>query len=43
VPDATKDVMEKRTNWGDLLTPEEEETAVPPRTTPDDSYRRPDW
>jgi NodT family efflux transporter outer membrane factor (OMF) lipoprotein len=43
VPDATKDTMAERTNWGDLLTPDEEETVVPPRTTPDDSYRWPDW
>jgi NodT family efflux transporter outer membrane factor (OMF) lipoprotein len=43
VPDATKDTMAERTNWGDLLTPDEEETAMPPRTAPDDSYRWPDW
>ena len=43
VPDATKNTMAERTNWGDLLTPDEEETVVPPRTTPDDSYRWPDW
>ena len=43
VPASTKEVMEERTNWGDILTPDKEETAVPPRTTPDDSYRRPDW
>jgi hypothetical protein len=43
VPDSVKEVMEKRTNWGDLLTPDEQETAVPPRTMPDDSYRWPDW
>jgi NodT family efflux transporter outer membrane factor (OMF) lipoprotein len=43
VPDATKNTMAERTNWGDLLTPGEEETVVPPRTLPDDSYRWPDW
>ena len=43
VPDATKDTMAERTNWGDLLTPAEEETLIPPTTTPDDSYRWPDW
>ena len=43
VPESTKETMEKRTNWGDLLTPDAEETQVPPRTTPDDSYRWPDW
>ena len=43
VPDATKDTMAERTNWGDLLTPAEEETLIPPSTTPDDSYRWPDW
>ena len=43
IPDATKEVMAERTNWGDLLTPDEEQTALPPRTMPDDSYRWPDW
>jgi len=43
VPDSVKEVMKKRTNWGDLLTPDEQETTVPPRTMPDDSYRWPDW
>ncbi len=43
VPDATKEVMAERTNWGDLLTPEEEKTSIPPPTMPDDSYRWPDW
>ena len=43
VPASTKEVMEERTNWGDILTPDKEDTAVPPRTTPDDRYRRPDW
>lgn len=43
VPDSVKEVMKKRTNWGGLLTPDEQETAVPPRTMPDDSYRWPDW
>jgi len=43
VPDATKDTMAERTNWGDLLTPDEEKTSVPPTTRPDDSYRWPDW
>lgn len=43
VPDSIKEVMKKRTNWGGLLTPDEQETAVPPRTMPDDSYRWPDW
>jgi len=43
VPDATKDTMAERTNWGDLLTPDEEETLIPPTTRPDDSYRWPDW
>lgn len=43
VPDATKDVMAERTNWGELLTPEEASTRMPPPTTPDDSYRWPEW
>jgi NodT family efflux transporter outer membrane factor (OMF) lipoprotein len=43
VPEATKDVMSQRTNWGDILTPEEAKTLIPPSTTPDDSYRWPDW
>ena len=43
VHDATKERMAERTNWGDLLTPDEEETVVPPSTLPDDSYRWPDW
>jgi NodT family efflux transporter outer membrane factor (OMF) lipoprotein len=43
VPDATKDTMAERTNWGELLTPKEEQTLVPPPSTPDDSYRWPDW
>lgn len=43
VADSAKDQMNKRTNWGDLLTPDAEETAVPPRTMPDDGYRWPEW
>ena len=43
VPEATKDVMSERTNWGNILTPEVQETLVPPSTTPDDSYRWPRW
>ena len=43
VPDATKEVMAERTNWGELLTPEEAKTLIPASTTPDDSYRWPDW
>ena len=43
VPEATKDVMSERTNWGDILTPEDAKTLIPPSTTPDDSYRWPDW
>ena len=43
VPEATKDVMSQRTNWGDILTPEDAKTLIPPSTTPDDSYRWPDW
>ena len=43
VPDATKDVMSERTNWGNILTPEDQETLIPPSTTPDDSYRWPRW
>ncbi len=43
VPESTKEEMAKRTNWGDILTPDAQETAVPPRSTPDDSYRWPDW
>lgn len=43
VPDATKEVMAERTNWGELLTPEEAKTLIPAPTTPDDSYRWPDW
>ena len=43
VPDATKKVMADRTDWGDLLTPQEERTIIPPPTTPDDSYQWPDW
>ena len=43
VPDATKQQMNERTDWGDLLTPDEQETAVPPSTTPDDDYQWPEW
>lgn len=43
VPEATKDMMEERTNWGDILTPEKANTLIPPPTMPDDSYRWPDW
>ena len=43
VPEPTREEMAERTNWGDILTPDEEETALPPRSTPDDSYRWPDW
>jgi hypothetical protein len=43
VPDATKEVMSERTDWGKLLTPDDVKTAMPPTTTPDDSYRWPDW
>jgi NodT family efflux transporter outer membrane factor (OMF) lipoprotein len=43
IPEATKDVMSKRTNWGNVLTPEDQETLMPPSTTPDDSYRWPRW
>jgi len=45
VPDSTKEEMSERTDWGDLLTPEEAETLIPPTTVPDDSYRwpRPYW
>jgi hypothetical protein len=35
--------MAERTNWGDLLTPADEKTSIPPTTLPDDSYRWPDW
>jgi len=43
VHESTKEEMQKRTNWGELLAPDAQETAVPPRTMPDDSYRWPDW
>jgi len=43
IPEATKDVMSERTNWGNILTPEDQETLIPPSTTPDDSYRWPRW
>ena len=43
VPDATKEVMSERTDWGNILTPEDQETVIPPSTTPDDSYRWPRW
>ncbi len=43
VPDATKDAMAERTDWGDILTPEEAKTLIPPPQMPDDSYRWPDW
>jgi outer membrane protein TolC len=43
VHNSTKEIMSERTNWGDLLVPDEEETAMPPRTMPDDSYQWPDW
>ena len=43
IPEATKDVMSERTNWGNVLTPEDQETLIPPSTTPDDSYRWPRW
>ncbi len=42
-PDATKELMTKRTNWGDILVPDDEQTGLPPRTMPDDSYRWPEW
>ena len=41
VPDSLKEVMSERTDWGDLLTPEEAQTLIPPTTVPDDSYRWP--
>ncbi len=43
VPDAIKEQMSERTNWGGVLERDSEETAVPPRTTPDERYRWPDW
>ena len=43
VPEAIKTQMRERTNWGELLTPDAQETAVPPSTTPDDSYQWPNW
>ena len=43
VPETTKQEMADRTNWGNILTPDAEETAMPPRTMPDDKYRTPDW
>jgi len=43
VPEATKEVMSERTDWGNVLTPEDQETLIPPATTPDDSYRWPQW
>ena len=43
VPETTKEEMAERTDWGDILAPEEKNTAVPPRTMPDDSYQWPDW
>jgi hypothetical protein len=43
VPASIKDQMRERTNWGELLTPDEQETAVPPSTTPADNYRWPEW
>jgi NodT family efflux transporter outer membrane factor (OMF) lipoprotein len=43
VPETTKEEMAERTDWGDILTPDEQETALPPRTMPDDSYQWPDW
>jgi NodT family efflux transporter outer membrane factor (OMF) lipoprotein len=43
VSDATKETMQKRTDWGQLLTPDAQETAIPPRTMPDDNYAWPEW
>lgn len=43
VPDATKEEMAERTDWGDLLTPQEAKTLIPPPSMPDDSYQWPDW
>ena len=43
VPDSIKETMKARTNWGDLLTPDAQETALPPRSVPDDSYQWPEW
>ena len=43
VHEAIKQQMNERTNWGGILQADEQETAVPPPTTPDDSYRWPDW
>ena len=36
VPEATKQEMAERTNWGEILIPDAQETALPPRTMPDD-------
>jgi hypothetical protein len=36
-----KDEMGERTDWGDLLAPEEMET--PPSEEVDDLFNRPDW
>ena len=43
VPESTKEIMQKRTNWGDLLTPDTQETEIPPATMPDDNYGWPEW
>jgi len=43
VPGPTKEQMKERTDWGELLSPDEQETAVPPSTTPDDNYQWPEW
>jgi hypothetical protein len=43
VSESAKEAMKKRTDWGDLFTPDAEEMALPPRTVPDDTYRWPEW
>jgi hypothetical protein len=41
VPGDIKAEMEKRTNWGDLLSPDELE--YPPAEEVDHIFNRPDW
>ncbi len=43
VPEGTRKQMAERTDWGNILEPEAQENALPPRVTPDDSFQWPDW
>ncbi len=43
VPAATREVMEKRTNWGRLLTPESQPLPTPEEQQQKRLIRAPDW